>query len=75
MKVEQGKSIFWLLLEIPIGINTSIKSFRRDLFINIVLDNLNRIKIYSCFAFIPKTGVGLSKTGVYFFFYPRGVKV
>jgi len=48
-----------------------MESSRRDLFIDMVFDrfiiNNNQITLFPCFAFIPKTGVGLPKTRVRFY--------
>jgi len=49
-----------------------MKSSQRDLFIDMVVDtcrfifNNNQITLSPCFTFIPKTGVGLPKTGFFF---------
>jgi len=55
----------------------SIESSRRDLFIDMVVDRLffknNQITLSPCFSgtfmytYIPKSGVGLPKTGVRFY--------
>jgi len=55
-----------------------MKRSRRDLSINMVIDRFilknNQItylftKLFICFTFIPKTGIGLSKTGIIFSVY------
>jgi len=69
MKVKQGKSVIWLFLKILM--NNHIESSRRDLFIDMIVDsfifNNNLITLAPCFTFIPKTAVGLPKTGVRFY--------
>jgi len=46
-----------------------MESSRQDVFINTVIDKFifPKITLSLCFIFIPKAGVGLSKTGVSFY--------
>jgi len=71
MKVKQGLSLIWLFLKIPVGITISMESSRRDLFINMVVDRFifknNQMTLSPCFTFIPKTGMGLPKSGISFY--------
>jgi len=52
-----------------------MKRSRRELSINMVINRFifknNQITLITCFTFIPKTGVGLPKTGI--IFYSEGV--
>jgi len=49
-----------------------MESSRKDLFIDMVVERFilknNQITLLPCFTFIPKTGVGLTKTGVSFYY-------
>jgi len=71
MKVKQGMSVIWLILKIPVWITIPIESSRRDLFFDMAVDRFvlknNQITLSPCFTLIPKTGVGLLKSRVSFY--------
>jgi len=63
--INQDMSIIMVFLKILRWITISMKSSRRDLFFDMVIDRFifknNRITLSPGFNFIPKTGVGLPR--------------
>jgi len=60
-----------LFLKINFKTTISLKRSRRELSINMVIDRFifknSQITVFSCFTFIPKTDMGLPKTGIIFY--------
>jgi len=60
MKEKQGESVIWLFLKINLPTAISMKKYRRELSIDMIIDRgifkNNQISLSPCFPFIPKTG-------------------
>jgi len=77
IKVKEGKSVSWLFQKISLSLTILVKSSRRDLFIDTVVQKFifknKLIALLSRFTSIPKTGIGLPKTGISFYCAVSGI--
>jgi len=64
MRVQEGKSVIWLYLKMNLPINKSMKRSRQELSIDMVVHKNGQITLFLCCIFIPKTGLGLPRTGI-----------
>jgi len=68
MKINQGKSVIFLLFKIPLWTTISVESSQRDLFIDMVVDTINLKNKQITLSSVPPW-TGLKCDGGEFFWY------